>query len=79
MQREAYFNFTRLCSNLFYIMMLVFREGGGWTGDVFVLMHSGVLCCCLHSLRHTREKENDMYKLSLVHPVSQFFSVSAHL
>lgn len=32
MQREAYFNFTRLCSNLFYIMMLVGREGGGVGG-----------------------------------------------
>lgn len=32
MPREAYFNFTRLCSKLFYIMMQVGREGGGWGG-----------------------------------------------
>ena len=45
MQRKAYFNFTRLCSNLFYIMMLVDRDGGGREeerGRYFILMHPGI-------------------------------------
>lgn len=35
MPKEAYFNFTRLCSNLFYIMMLLGR-GGGLLGNVLL-------------------------------------------
>lgn len=56
MPTEAYFNFTRLCSNLFYIMRLVFREGGvrgregaDWVGCLAMFCFNALRCLVLLS------------------------------
>lgn len=80
MPREAYFNFTRLCSNLFYITMLVGRRGGGGSEGVckvfWPMFYFNAFWCffsppfCSVQLQHHGETEKHLNPLSLLQLLS---------
>lgn len=81
MPREAYFNFTRLCSNLFYIMMLVGRRGGRGEGGLckvfWAMFYFNAFwyffffpAFCSVQPQHHGEMENDLNPLSLLQLLS---------
>lgn len=83
MPREAYFNFTRLCLNLFYIMMQVGRRGGrgrkGLCKVFWAMFYFNASCYhpplsppphCSVQLQHHGEMENDLNPLSLLQLLS---------